>query len=140
MEERFWKKVKKTRGCWLWTACKHPTGYGLVAKGPNRCARAHRVAYEMLVGPIPKGMHLLHSCDNPACVNPKHLRPGTDADNRKDCCLKGRAGRSHLKIEDVKNIKKLRKEGYTLKELAEQFNVSLQNIHSIVTNKTWNYV
>jgi hypothetical protein len=70
-EERFWAKVHKTEGCWVWTA---PTngGYGHIAID-GRCRMAHRVAYEWSVGPIPAGLVIDHLCRNRACVNPAHM-------------------------------------------------------------------
>lgn len=84
LEERFWRKVNKTETCWLWIGAKGAEGYGsfgteLIAKGKMRTERAHRVAWELLVGPIPAGMVVDHDnqqfgCGNPSCVNPDHLQ------------------------------------------------------------------
>lgn len=87
--ERFWSKVEKTDGCWLWTAYLDERGYGTFGyKG--KVHYAHRVSYELTKGPIPIGLHILHSCDNPACVNPAHLRTGTHTDNMRDKVERGR--------------------------------------------------
>lgn len=79
-------------GCWNWTACKDKNGYGHIALGGKHGGHvlAHRVSYEANVGPIPDGMMVLHSCDNPACVNPAHLRVGTQFDNMADMAARGR--------------------------------------------------
>ncbi len=79
--ERFWTKVEKTETCWLWTAAKaSKQGHGkFMVQGKNW--KAHRWAYEALVGPIPKGLTLDHLCRVPACVNPAHLEPVTLAEN-----------------------------------------------------------
>lgn len=87
----FWQKVNKDHpsGCWQWTGALQRDGYahfGLRRKTTS----SHRWAYEQLVGPIPEGMDLLHSCDNRACVNPAHLRPGTHLQNMLDAKAKGR--------------------------------------------------
>lgn len=79
-QERFWAKVDLSGDCWEWTAGKLPAGYGRF-KMPNREALAHRVAYELLVGPIPAGLHIDHLCRNPSCVRPEHLEPVTPAEN-----------------------------------------------------------
>lgn len=76
MKQRFWSYVKKTRGCWEWTGARDKAGYGTF-RLPDRSVRAHRFAYELLVGPIPPRRHLHHLCENPGCVKPSHLTPLT---------------------------------------------------------------
>ncbi len=89
--ERFWEKVDKSGDCWLWTASRQEAGYGrfVVTKGSSPVG-AHRLSYELEVGPIPDGLQVLHRCDNPACVRPSHLFVGTQADNIEDMHAKGR--------------------------------------------------
>jgi hypothetical protein len=80
-EERFWPKVDKTETCWLWVGAIGTGGYGnfyISSVGRRiRSVRAHRWAYEHLVGSIPDGLDLDHLCRNRACVNPAHLEPVT---------------------------------------------------------------
>lgn len=76
---RFWEKVNKTDGCWLWMGSK-TRGYGGLRTKAG-VSLAHRFAYELLVGPIPDGLPLDHLCRVPACVNPAHLEPVTPAEN-----------------------------------------------------------
>jgi hypothetical protein len=93
---RFWAKVDK-RGpdeCWEWTGARQPQGYGTIGVylgyRSYGYARSNRVAWELMRGPVPDGLHVLHSCDNPPCVNPNHLFLGTALDNIHDCIDKGR--------------------------------------------------
>ena len=75
-------------GCWLWAGRMSGNGYGQ-ASG-RRGKPAHRLSYESRHGPIPPGMVIMHRCDTPLCVNPAHLRVGTQADNVRDMYIKGR--------------------------------------------------
>lgn len=79
-------------GCWIWQGCKNNKGYGMVSRRGRGFSPqlAHRYMYEQHVGPIPDGMHLLHRCDTPACVNPTHMFIGTRSDNMRDMVAKGR--------------------------------------------------
>jgi hypothetical protein len=88
--DRFWEKVDKSGDCWLWTGHRGCKGYG-AAWAEGRHQAAHRVSWELAFGAIPDGLHVLHHCDNPPCVNPDHLWLGTNSDNQRDCVAKGRA-------------------------------------------------
>lgn len=90
--DRFWEKVDTSDilGCWLWKARKIATGYGQFQVSRGVWKYAHRLAYEIRYGHIDPALDVLHSCDNPPCVNPSHLRQGTHADNMADKVAKGR--------------------------------------------------
>lgn len=102
---RFWSKVRKTEGCWEWTASKNAKGYGLFTAPGDKRARtqAHRLAWMLTRGPIDDGLVLDHLCRNPSCVNPAHLEPVTHRENilrgvgptaqnaRKTHCIRGHA-------------------------------------------------
>ncbi len=88
-------RVRVGAGCWVWTGARNTQGYGVIFLADRRLGKAHRVSYEHHVGPIAPGLVLLHTCDNPSCVNPAHLRPGTVAENNADKKAKGRAFTPH---------------------------------------------
>lgn len=93
--DRFWSKVERgpegSEECWMWVgATVHPMPYGRI-QSAGRYLLAHRVSYEINVGPIPKGLCVLHRCDNPRCVRPDHLFLGTRSDNAADRHAKGRS-------------------------------------------------
>lgn len=92
----FWTQIIPTTpgGCWLWQGYCNPKGYGkLYWKG--RSVRAHRIAFELTYGPIPEGLFVCHSCDNPQCCNPEHLSVGTAQDNAYDAVTRRRLASQH---------------------------------------------
>lgn len=105
LEERFWAKVDRRHEdeCWPWTASLTTSGYGQIqawtVKGwrPVACSR---VAYALTYGDIPEASWVLHSCDNPPCCNPAHLRLGTPADNAQDRVDRGRVKGPPAKLSD----------------------------------------
>jgi len=133
-------------GCFLWTGTT-TGGYGRVRRG-KRTHYAHRVAYELLVGPIPEGMCVLHRCDTPPCVNPAHLFLGTIADNNQDMVQKGRgiakSGEQHCRArlteDDVLAIRARAAAGETQRPLAREYGVDQATISNIVTRKSWKHV
>ena len=146
LEQRFWKKVSKTDTCWFWTGKKRPNGYGCIqeaGKG-SKTLSSHRVSYEIHNGKIPDGLVVMHSCDNPSCVNPEHLSLGTHRENNADMIAKGRKivvpshgeknGQSRLNLIQVKYIKGCDK---TNAALARELNVSPNCIRGVRTGRTW---
>ena len=92
LKERFFRFVEKTDYCWLWVGGKGLKGYGRIQEGGqgSKHLLSHRVSYEMHKGDIPSGLVVMHICDNPSCVNPEHLRVGTQSENILDAIKKGR--------------------------------------------------
>ena len=88
--------------CWIWKLSKDKDGYGYFSIN-GKTLKAHRVSYIIHYGEIKEGMHILHSCDNPSCVNPSHLRQGDEKENAKD--REERNSKYHPKGKDVYNAK-----------------------------------
>lgn len=91
-QDRFWRKVVKGDGCWLWTGHRGSGGYGRFWLNGKQVL-AHRTSWEITNGPIPDGLYACHRCDNPPCVKPAHLFLGTALDNAEDRDRKGRTPR-----------------------------------------------
>ena len=151
--ERFWDKVGAMGpGCWEWVGSTR-AGYGRFYLDRNTEVLAHRFSFQIHNGPVPKGMHVCHHCDNPPCVNPAHLFMGTPADNTRDAMRKGRLSdpprmslpgeanpNSRLTERDVLEMRRLyATEGRTLAALAEQFGVTLSAVGQVVTGKRWGH-
>lgn len=147
--DKFWSKVDKEsnpKGCWIWIGNKLPTGYGLFSF--NKQTRyAHRYSYELANGPIPKGLFICHSCDNPACCNPSHLFAGTQSENIQDAVNKGRHKHgafpgsknpsSKLTEQDVLDIRSMPGPN---RLIAEKYGVSKYTIDEIRTRATWKHI
>ena len=144
MSERYWSRVD-IRGeddCWLWTGPKDRKGYGRWHH-----ANSHRGAYELSVGPIPKGIVVRHTCDVPACCNPRHLVLGTYKDNSLDCIERRRiahgekSGASKLTEEQVRYIRE-NPERMTGRALAKRFCVNEHTVSRIKLRNPqhWKYL
>jgi hypothetical protein len=154
-DQRFWAKVNKTDGCWLWTAATQ-NGYGVltVPKGFER--KAHRFSWTLHTGrPIPPGIEICHKCDTPLCVRPMHLFEGTHADNMQDMAAKGRNGsithpektcrgmtRPAAKLTDdiVRAIRAAVASGATQASLAVRYNVTQTLISMVARRAIWRHV
>jgi hypothetical protein len=139
LENRFWSKVDKTGDCWEWQG-GHVKGYGEITAGkrPGRTWRyAHRVAWELTFGPIPRGLCVLHRCDNRGCVRPAHLFLGTVADNNRDMWAKGRGrGRgptSRFSRQFVETLVSLHNQGLSTRKIAARLgNISDSHVHLLL--------
>ncbi|HEX2915595.1 MAG TPA: HNH endonuclease [Chloroflexia bacterium] len=145
IEKRFWTKVLKTDGCWLWQAYKHPKGYGYVGVEGNRNDKAHRVAYRLTYGDFDRKLHVLHKCDNPPCVRPDHLFLGTNLDNIKDRMAKGRMTglkgeknpRAKLTMDQAREIRAIK--GISQEKIAQRYHVTQSLISKIKLKQNWDY-
>jgi len=148
IEIRFWAKVDKAGPdeCWLWTASLCGTGYGQFWVG-GRMLKAHRVAYEMVNGPIPAGggphgTCVLHRCDNPLCCNPRHLTAGTQAENIADMKAKGRHAHgetSYAKLT-VEQVLEIRRDTRVSRVIAADYGVGQQLVSMIKRRQRWSHV
>lgn len=151
-QERFWEKVdvvgRKENDCWEWQGRRNPKGYGMFYVEKNILRLSHRYAWEISCGQVPDGLQVLHSCDNPPCVNPKHLFLGTNQDNVDDKVQKGRMkvllGDNHpnskLSSKDVEEIFEMHNAGILGKDIAKRFGVTPANISFIINKKGWKHV
>jgi len=139
---RLWKHLQeKENGCWEYEG--QGVSYARFMNANDQLEYAHRVSWRLFRGAIPAGMFVLHECDNPKCCNPMHLFLGTQADNMRDKCLKGRQakgashGRSKLTEQDVIDIRASNDKQVTL---AERYGVSQQLISFIQNYKIWTHL
>ena len=141
--ERFMSHVAKAEsGCWLWTAFKMPSGYGNFRTSDGH-RLAHRAAYRIFCGELVDGMDVMHSCDNPSCVNPEHLSLGSRTDNMRDAKSKGRNakgekhGRSKLSVDQVIAIRQM---NGPQSAIAKQFDISQPTVSDIKTRRKWAHI
>jgi hypothetical protein len=162
--------IRKTEtGCWEWLGCKNDRGYGMIGRKLDRCGnvlegqlRVHRLSLELKLGRfIAKGLFAIHSCDNPPCINPEHLREGTLQENSLDCFLKGRKARGErsgphihrstmprgsanamakLNEQQVATILSLLANGVGRRQLESDFKISYSTIALIEKRKIWKHV
>jgi len=144
--------------CWIWKASINNKGYGLLSPGGTTHKKlAHRISYELFIGPIPEDTLVLHQCDNPRCVNPEHLFLGTHKDNYDDMVRKGRRrvvinpnnkppsfkGENHpiakLSEKDVVEARALYAAGVPLSQIIAKFPVGKRTIQRAVRGLSWRH-
>lgn len=132
--------------CWEWLASKNSWGYGIMCQNRKQVQTqwlAHRISYEHFVGPIPEGMLVCHTCDNPGCVNPSHLFLGSNADNIADRQAKGRGvvgergGNSKLTEAQAREIIARYRAGESPRTLGPEYGITHNSAWHIITGRTW---
>ena len=141
IDERFWEKVEKTLTCWIWTANRHPKGYGKFSIN-GKSTPAHHYSYSQINGPVPKGLDLMHLCDNPPCVNPDHLRPGTRSENMRHAVEVGRClgANTVLNPNRALLIKNLYKSGIRPKQISVALGIHIQTVCNVTSGHRWKNV
>lgn len=149
---RLWDKIDRgsPEQCWNWRAHKNGDGYGAIrADRSRKMLKAHRAVFSQVNGEIPAGKVVMHTCDNPGCCNPAHLRLGTHAENMADMARKGRATGKGKSGEDsalakitaaqVLEIRAL-STGERQRDMAVRYGISQANFSCIVRRKTWAHI
>lgn len=147
--ERFlqYVEVVEGNGCWPWTGATDDGGYGVFMVEGRACG-AHRVSFELFVGPIPTGKLILHSCDNPPCVRPDHLSPDTSLANNQDMIAKGRRvisqfwpDRSGSKNDNAKltptDVLAIRADTRSKKEIAVDYGITHGHVRHVQQGRAW---
>lgn len=132
--------------CWEWEGPRmNKGGYGVIST-PIEKILAHRAAYEIFHGPVTAGLFVCHRCDNPPCCNPRHLFAGTPNDNIQDAIQKGRHAKGErlpqakLTEADVRVIRLLSAQGFTLTNIADRFGITNGAVSMIKNRKRWKHV
>lgn len=138
-----WAHTKLVGSCWIWVGTVVGMGYGQAWRWKRKW-RAHRLAYEIYRGPIPRCAVVRHTCDKPRCCNPRHLKLGTVADNQRDMVSRGRSlrgtkqARSKLTDAKVRRIRRLAS-SVTQTALAAKFGVCQHTVWSVIRRLTWRH-
>lgn len=151
---RIWPRLVKNGECMEWAGSRNEHGYGGM-RVDGVAIKAHRYAYELANGPIPDGMDVLHSCDNPPCCNPEHLSLGDAKKNAQEMVGRGRHavsryGTGYLSRGESHGRRKLSNESVTyiranpehlnISQLSRKFGVARATIRSVIENKTWSHL
>jgi hypothetical protein len=135
----FWSRVKKGPGCWEWQGGRFDLrgGYGCISIS-RKNHLAHRVSYEWNIGAIPRGLWVLHKCDNPPCVRPDHLFLGNQAANMADAKAKGRL---HTKFcaADIRAMRAALAAGADYRSVMSRFGISKAWLWRVRTLRVWKH-
>lgn len=141
-KQRFYENVNLNM---MWVGRIDKDGYGRLFNGQKKIG-AHRFSYELHNGKIPKGMCVLHSCDNPACVNPEHLHLGTNYENIQERVKRNRSAQgekvntSKLTSKDVIEIRNKHKNGLSIRDLMDEYGVKRTAISYIIHKINWKHI
>jgi hypothetical protein len=144
--ERFFEKVLKTESCWLWQGTLS-NGYGNFAINGGHIL-AHRYSWELVHGPVPDGLWVLHNCpggDDPRCCNPAHLWLGTNQDNIADMAKKGsrkgeKSAQAKFTNTDILEMRRLAQAGVSFAEIAVKFSTGRSYVKQIVRRERWSHI
>lgn len=135
-------------GCWEWRGYRQSRGYGMLrVPDLGKQVLVHRLAHELWTGPIPDGLEVLHSCDNPPCMNPAHLSVGTHAKNMGEASERGRMPRGEsapaakLSAADVSAIRaEYAAGGIKQADLGIRYRITDSAVSMIVNHKRWQHL
>ena len=150
LHDRFWSFVTKTDTCWLWTGRSLNHGYGQYWVNGKRWI-ASRLAWHLTYGSIPTNQHVCHKCDVPQCVRPDHLFLARQVKNLEDMRQKGRGklppvlrgstnNKAKLTMTDIRDIRVLRKRGWSWRRLGRRYGVWHTTIAAVVNGRTWAHI
>lgn len=146
--QRFWNRVSTTPNpddCWEWQGCRHPFGHGQIRLPGGMCVYTHRFAFYLANGGWPE--MVIHSCDNPPCCNPNHLRAGNAAENMADKVARGRQLRGETsplskatddQVRDIRTRYRFRK--VTMKQLGLEHGLAMTTVQAILERRNWKHV
>lgn len=140
-----------TDECWIWVGWKSKQGYGGYSVSRRRFASsvmpAHRAVFAVYANEDPHPFHVLHKCNNPPCVNPRHLYKGTDAENHRDRVMAGTSGldrytretapKRKLSIDQIRSIKRRIASGEKQSSIAKAYGIHQVHVSRIKTGKQW---
>lgn len=146
LEERFWSRVDRSEGCWLWRGHINHDGYGRLPVGDpgrSRMIMAHRLALFLDGREVPPGMVTRHKCNTPACVRPDHLEIGTQAENVGDTVQSGHVPRgedAHNAVLTEAAVVDIRTSLEPSHVLAARYGISVKTLHHVRAGKRWSHV
>lgn len=148
-KRRLSERVNRVGDCLIWQGCRGSRGYGWMAVGKRNHESTHRLAWAIANNAQPpKGAHVMHACDNPACVNSNHLSVGTPQDNQRDCALKGRKnprkgsqhGSSKYTEGQIIQAARLFSKGRTYAQISQHLGISRGALMKTLQGHRWPHI